>query len=143
MTANQTDPRAAARFDFLLRFHAKDAGLAWLSSLTTWGWRQGIELAAAMAPGNPDNVAGADDVLKAAEAIGVLRRGNVQLSHTTAAFFNYRQGGYWSGNSDNVNRKASRAPKKLIPALMRETDYCWQLTELGEAYFKWLAAQTK
>lgn len=139
---NLPESRTIARFDFVLTWYAKDAGKAWLSSLNTWGWKQGVGLVYALAPGNPDNVESANRVLEAGEAAGVLRRGNVQLSATARATFNMRQGGYWSGNSDGVNRKASRAPKKLQPALMRETDYCWQLTELGEAFFRYLQART-
>lgn len=142
MTQNQVDPRAAARFDFLLRFHAKEAGIAWLSSLTTWGWQQGAGLAIAMAPGCSDNVAMADDVLEAAERLGVVRKGNLQPTATQAAFYNYRQGGYFTGGEVGKSHSIRRAPKKM-GHLVRPTDHAWQLTELGEAYFKWLMASSK
>lgn len=121
--------REVARFDFVLTYYAKEPGKAWLRSLTTWGWAQGVGLVYAMAHQNPSNVSDADAVLEAAEAAGVLRRGNINLDHSKRAMAGLRYGGASLGSG--VQRR-----KKLDPRLAHPSDFAWQLTELGEEFFK-------
>ena len=129
---NLADSRAIARFDFVLTWYAKDAGKAWLSSLTTWGWKQGVGLVYALAPGDPDNVESANRVLEAGEAAGVLRRGNVDMDHSLRMAAGTRYGGATAGRG--------RRPSKLVNP--HPSDHAWQLTELGEAFFRYLQERT-
>jgi hypothetical protein len=126
------DARAIARFDFVLEHYAKAPGRAWLSGLTTWGWSKGIGLAHAIYYQNPMNVSDADDVLTAGEAAGALRRGNIDLDHTTRIAAGMRYGGPSVGAS-------KRRP--LDPRLAHPSDFAWQLTERGRAFFDWWATQ--
>lgn len=126
------DARAIARFDFALTWKAREAGIAWLAGLTTWGWSKGIGLAHAIYYQNPTNVSDADDTLEAGEAAGALRRGNIDLDHTTRITAGMRYGGPSVG---------ARKSRPLDPRLAHPSDFAWQLTERGRAFFDWWFAQ--